>query len=221
MARRAVSGIGMAALVVACAGSPGKNPHDALSAYASALREGRMRDAYDLLSADAKKDIPYESFQRIVRENPSEVQDIASSLGQPAAPPRVTAVVKAPNGEALRLVLEDGAWRVDGAAIDLYGQATPDSALRSFVRAFRNRRYDVLLRLAPDAAREGLDATGLKRSWEGEDRVEMEGLVAAVEASLTSANLEVTGDRATMAFGSGGTVELVREAGLWKVEDLR
>ena len=119
MVRRAVMGIGMAALAVACAASPGKSPRDALSAYANALREGRTHDAYDLLSADAKKDIPYESFERIVRENPSEVRDIAGSLGQPAAPPRVTAVVKAPNGEALRLVLEDGAWRVDGSAVDL------------------------------------------------------------------------------------------------------
>jgi hypothetical protein len=31
----------------------------------------------------------------------------------------------------------------------------------------------------------------------------------------------VTGDRATMAFGSAGTVELVRERGVWKVEDLK
>jgi hypothetical protein len=45
--------------------------------------------------------------------------------------------------------------------------------------------------------------------------------VAAVESSLSTASLEVTGDRATMAFGTGGTVELLRERGLWKVEDLR
>jgi hypothetical protein len=27
------------------------------------------------------------------------------------------------------------------------------------------------------------------------------------------------GDRATMAYGSGGTVQLVREHGAWKIED--
>ena len=38
---------------------------------------------------------------------------------------------------------------------------------------------------------------------------------------LPNAKLDVAGDRATMAFGAGGTVELVRERGVWKVEDLR
>jgi hypothetical protein len=46
-------------------------------------------------------------------------------------------------------------------------------------------------------------------------------LIAAVEAGLPGAKLEVSGDRATMAFGAGGTVELVRERAIWKVEDLR
>jgi hypothetical protein len=212
---------GLLALCAACGAGRPASPQDALGAYSAALREGRSRDAYALLSSDAKKDIPYEAFQRIIRENPDEVMEIGRALARPAAPPRVTAVVKAPNGESLLLVLEDGAWRVDGSAIDLYGQATPEVALKAFVRAFKNRRYDVLLRFVPEAEREGLGAEELRRSWEGEERAELEALVAAVEANLPSSRLEITGDRAAMAFGAGGTVELVREGGIWKVEDLR
>jgi hypothetical protein len=214
----------LATAVFACAcAAQGQSmsPQGALDAYASALRDGRTADAYALLSAEAKKEIPYESFQRIVKENPDEVRAIAQSLASPASPPRVTAVVTAPSGEALLLVYEDGAWRVDGSAIELYGQATPDGALRAFVRAFRNRRYDVLLRFIPDAEREGLGVAELKRAWEGEERAELERLVSAVETALPTARLEVTGDRATMAFGAAGTVELVRERGVWKVEDLK
>lgn len=205
----------------ACGAGRPASPQGALSAYSAALRDGNAREAYALLSTDAKKDIPYESFQRIIQENPSEVTELGRSLAQPAAPPRVTAVVRAPTGESLVLVLEDGVWRIDGSAIDLYGQQTPAAALAAFVRAFKNRRYDVLLRFVPNAEREGLTADGLKRAWEGEERAELEALVAAVEANLDNGHLEVTGDRATMAFGAGGTVELVREDGLWKVEDLR
>lgn len=209
-------------LLGACASSgPARTPEGALSAYSQALREGRTRDAYALLSADAKKDIPYETFQRILRENPEEVKELGRALETRAAPARVTAVVTAPNGEALELVYEDGAWRVDASAIDLYGQSTPAIALRSFVRAFKNRRYDVLLRFVPESEKEGLGVEELRRAWEGEERKELEALVSAVEAGLPTANLEITGDRATMAFGAGGTVELVRERGLWKVEDLR
>jgi len=208
-------------LLSACGASRPASPQEALAAYSAALRAGHAHDAYDLLSVEAKKDMPYESFARIVRENPDEVAEIGRSLGHPAAPPRVTARVKAPNGESLLLVLENGAWRVDGSAIDLYGQTTPESALKAFVLAFKNRRYDVLLRFVPEGEREGLGVEELKRAWEGEERAELEALVAAVEANLPNGRLEVTGDRATMAFGAGGTVELVREGGLWKVEDLR
>jgi len=221
MPRALVAGLSALLVASACATSRPATPEDALSAYARALRNGQAREAYDLLSIEAKKDIPYASFQRILRENPDEAVALGRALSQPAAAPRVTAVVKAPNGEALLLVLEDGAWRVDGSAIDLYGQGTPEVALRSFVRAFKNRRYDVLLRFVPEAEREGLDAKKLESAWAGEEKAELEGLVAAVESSLQAASLEVTGDRATMAFGTGGTVELVRESGLWKVEDLR
>jgi hypothetical protein len=224
MAARNLRVFGMLALCVAgaaCGASRPASPQDALKAYSAALRAGHAREAYDLLSADTKKDIPYEAFQRIIRENPDEVTEIGRSLARPTAPPRVTAVVTAPSGESLLLVLEDGAWRVDGSAIDLYGQGTPEIALKAFVRAFKNRRYDVLLRFVPEAEREGLNAEELKRAWEGEERDELESLVAAVETNLSAAHLEVTGDRATMAFGAGGTVELVRESGLWKVEDLR
>jgi hypothetical protein len=210
------------ALATACASTQEQlSPQQALDRYAAALREGRTADAYALLSTEAKKGIPYESFQRIVRENPDEVREIARSLGNPASPPRVTAVVTAPSGEALLLVYEEGAWRVDGSAIDLYGQSTPEGALHAFVRAFRNRRYDVLLRFIPDAEKEGLGVDELKRAWEGSEREELERLVSAVETALPTARLEVTGDRATMAFGSAGTVELVRERGVWKVEDLK
>ena len=209
------------ALLSACGASRPASPQDALAAYSAALREGRARDAYALLSIEAKKDIPYDSFERIVRENSDEVAEIGRSLAHPAAPPRVTARVKAPNGESLLLVLENGAWRIDGSAIDLYAQTTPEAALNAFVLAFKNRRYDVLLRFVPEAEREGLGVEELKRAWEGEERTELEALVSAVEANLPNGRLEVTGDRATLAFGAGGTVELVREGGLWKVEDLR
>lgn len=200
----------------------GENPDRVLSAYSSALREGRAADAYALLSDDAKKSIPFESFQKILRDNPDEVRELSQSLDRRSGPPRVTATVTAPNGQSVLLVYEAGAWRVDGSAIDLYSQATPESAVLAFVRAFENRRYDVLLRFVPDAERSGLDAEHLRKAWEeGEQRAELERLTQALRAALPTAQFEVLGERATMAYGAGGTVELVREHGLWKLEDLK
>ena len=208
-------------LAGACGSAPpAKGPRETLVDYASLLEQGRVDDAYALLSDEAKKSIPLEAFRRMVKENPEEVKDIAHSLTRPAGPPLVTATVTAPNGDSLLLIYEDGEWKVDGSAIDLYGQATPKAAVVAFIRAFHNKRYDVLMRFVPEGKTEGLDAARLKKAWEGEMREEMEREVQAIEAALPTARFELLGERATMGYGAGGTLALVREAGAWKIEDI-
>ena len=212
----------LAAWLTACSAQRQvQSPQSALDAYAQALAEGNVRGAYDLLSDEAKNSMSFEAFQRMVQENPEEVKDIVRSLERPAGDPLVTATVTTPDGESLLLVYEDGAWRVDGSAIDLYSQATPRQAVTSFIRAFENKRYDVLMRFVPEAMREGLDEKKLKSAWEGEQRAEIERLVQALKAALPTARVEMLGDRATMAYGAGGTVELVQERGVWKVEEFK
>jgi hypothetical protein len=87
------------------------------------------------------------------------------------------------------------------------------------VRAFNNKRYDVLLRFVPESKREGLSAEQLQKAWEGEQRQQVEQLTQALEASLPNVRVEVLGTRATVAYGAGGTVELVHELGAWRIED--
>lgn len=198
-----------------------QGPKETLGEYARALQAGRTDTAYALLSDEAKKQLPYEAFVRMVKDNPDEVRDIATALARPSGPPLVTATVTAPNGESLLLVYEAGAWRVDGSTIDLYSQGSPEAAVRAFIRAFENRRWDVLLRFVPDAKKEGLDAPKLKKAWEGEQKDEMERLTQALAAALPTAKFERIGERATMSYGAGGTVELVREHSLWKIEEFR
>jgi hypothetical protein len=198
-----------------------QTPQSALDAYAQALAEGDVRGAYELLSDEAKNTMSFSAFARMVRENPEEVREIVRSLERPRGDPLVTATVTTPDGEPLLLVYEGGAWRVDGSAIDLYSQATPRQAVTSFIRAFENKRYDVLFRFVPESMREGLDEKKLKSAWEGEQRAEIERLVQALKAALPTARVEMLGDRATMAYGAGGTVELVQERGIWKVEEFK
>lgn len=209
-------------LSLACSKSTSSpHPRGALDAYTDALREGRTRDAYELLSVEAKRTMSFEAFERMVRDNPSELKALLDALERPTADPYVTARITAPDGESLLMVYEDGAWRIDASAVDLFGQRTPEQAVRSFLRAFEGRRYDILLRFVPDAHREGLDAEKLKEAWEGEQKEEMAQLVSALAAGLAEAQVELVGDRATLAYGSGGTVELLREHGSWKIEDFR
>lgn len=212
-----------AGLAMGCGGSAGADPDRVLHEYSLALEGGRAAEAYALLSADSRKSISFEQFQRILKENPEEARELAQSLRRPqAAPPRVTATVTGPDGESsILLVYEQGAWRVDASAIDLYSQRSPEAAVRSFLRAYENRRFDVLLKFVPEDQRGDLTAEELKKSWEGEERTDMDRLTGALKASLPTAKVELFGDRATLAFGAGGSVELVRERGLWKIEDLK
>jgi hypothetical protein len=79
----------------------------------------------------------------------------------------------------------------------------------------------VLLRFVPDAQRGNLSPAALEKAWTGEQREEVERMMGALKAALPTARFELLGERATMAYGAGGTLELVRENGAWKVEDLK
>jgi hypothetical protein len=220
LAQKLVVALGWALLLGCAESRPPATPRDALLSYASALRQGRVEDAYALLSEDAQRELSLEAFKRMVLENPEGMRDIAEQLTRPSGPPQVTATVTTPGGQTLLLVYEDGQWRVDASAIDLYSQADPKRTVASFVRAFDNRRYDILLRFVPERERQGLGEAQLREAWEGEQKQDMQQTVRALEAALPTAEVEQLGERATMAFGAAGTVQLVREHGDWKIEDI-
>jgi hypothetical protein len=211
--------LAVCAVAVGCASSkPAQDPQTVLQSYARALQEGRAEDAYGMLSDDARRGISLEAFKRMLKDDPDEVRDIGRSLERPTAPPVVTATVTGPGGQELSLVLEDGKWRVEATAIDLYAQDSPRHAIQGFVRALERKRYDIIMKYVPESHLEGLDAKKLKEAWEGHDKEEMEQVLAALKQALPTAAIEETGERATMPYGAG-TIQLVREHGLWKIED--
>ncbi len=210
-------------VVAACSGAaPG--PVDTVTAYAQALREGRYGDAYPLLSSSARQGLPYEAFERLARERPDETRALADDYASadPRAP--LTAHLELADGTRVGLFYEEGAWRIDPAALNFYGQQTPREALRSFARAVERERWDVLLRLAPRAVAAQLRMAdhSLRDAWTGpgaeRDRAVLQRLVEALDRGATP---DVTGDRATLIYGEARSyvARLVREDGLWKVED--
>jgi hypothetical protein len=211
------------ALLLACgAGANAATPERALEAYSRSIQRGHLAEAYALLSSEAKKTISFSEFKRMIEENPEQAQELIRAFDRPrAGAAKVTAEVSATDGEPLLLVYENGAWRVDGSAIDLYSQVTPESAARAFVRAVQNKRYDLLLRFVPDSQREGLTLATLRAAWEGEQKQDMAQLIEVLKAALPTAHFELVGERATLALGAGGTMELLREHGAWKVEELK
>lgn len=197
-----------------------QGPSDALRAYARALEDGRADDAYALLSDEARRNLSLEAFRRMVTESPDEVREIARSLARPGSHPLISATVTSSRGETLLLVYEGGAWKIDATSLDIYSQATPRHAIEAFLRAYERKRYDIILRFVPDAHREGLDTEKLQAAWESEEqKSEMLAITTSIRASLPTATIEEVGDRASMAYGKSGVVQLIRENGSWKIED--
>ncbi len=80
------------------------------------------------------------------------------------------------------------------------------------------QRYDVVMRMVPDADREGMSEEQMREAWTGEGQEEIDRLLENLKASL-DAPIEQVGDRATMPYGDRFTAQLVREDGIWKIED--
>ncbi len=213
------------ALAAGCSSGVQQGPSAVLQSYARAIRERRVEEAYAMLSTEARRSLSLDAFRRMVLENPADAEELASALARPAADPVLTATVTTAQGDELVLVYEHGRWRIDGETVDFYGQSTPKQAVRSFLRAFERKRFDVLMRFVPDTKKiaderfPALDEARLKESWEGPQREEMERICQGIKAALPQATFEEYSDRASMGYGSGGTLQLVREHGLWKIEN--
>jgi hypothetical protein len=216
--------VSLALASAACGPSLANSPRGTLRAYADALADGRADDAWNMLSDDTKRTVSKERFREIVKHNREEALDIGKTLARDPGDPYVTAKIPLKNGDVVTMVYEEGKWRVDGAALDFYSQATPRQAIVGFIRAFKKKRWDILVRYTPDAHREGLSPESLAQAW-GEAKPEGKQLgdrLAEIEQALPNAQIEETGDRATLVLsGSGGSVLFVREHGAWKVEDVR
>ncbi|MGE0788747.1 MAG: hypothetical protein AB7S26_23950 [Sandaracinaceae bacterium] len=196
----------------------GRTPDSAVGAFAAALRESRVEDAYALMSDDYRQRVSLDEFRAYFRNYPAEVQQAARALEGRRSAAEEEAIVEYGDSERLRLVRESGEWRVATDLVDFYDRSTPRAALRSFVRAMERRRYDVVLSLIPEADREGMTPERMRESFEGEGREEVERLLANLRASMENP-IEEVGDRATMPYRDRFRVEFVREAGEWRIED--
>lgn len=212
--KRAVVALLLSAL--ACAHKP-EGPAATLQDLGAALARGDLRAAYALTSADFQKRTPYEAFAAGLGTNGADTRALGKRIGEQAArvPPRVD--IQLAQGEPLSLVLEDGRWRVDGPLPEPWGQRTPRAALRTFVRALGERRYDIVLRLVPRRHRVDLTTDKLRQYWESHQE-ETRALLARLQAALNAPIVE-TGDEAHMPYGPEQEVVFLREDGIWRIED--
>jgi hypothetical protein len=195
-----------------------KTPEQTVLAFARALSEGKLEAAYALMSEDYRKRVSLEAWRAQLGASPEEVGEVSHSLSHVRGPAHEEAVLRYGDSGEIRLRKSGDRWLVASDLVSFYDQSSPRAALQAFVRALEHKRYDVVMRLVPNADKEGMTSERIQATWSGEAREELERMLASLQASL-EAPIEIVGNHATMPYGERSRVQFLREDGLWKIED--
>jgi hypothetical protein len=186
--------------LVGCGGVPARDePRETLHALTTALRD---RDASALAVLLGR---PEEEVAAPLAEAPEQLSALADRVD--AAPVEESARVYVVSGERIRVVREDGGWRVDRGLLGAPALARPEDAVLALHDALARARWADLAAVL---------ASGPRAELEDEARRWLEGTrdVDALEVS-------VDGDTATVRTPTGGAIDLVRESGEWRIVELR
>jgi hypothetical protein len=203
--------------LAACGG--GKGPSQTLDRYGDALKRRDFSAAYDMMSSSFRGKVSREDYVRMMRDNTREVGETADRLRGRKGSMEVSAELVYGLGDTMRLVQEDGRWKIATNPLGFYDQSSPKAALRSFIRAYRLERWDVMLRFVPNSYREKMDAKKMQAQFTGPSHEQMENLVNTLEANVDEPIIE-RGNDARMTYGDRYTVQFLKEDGAWKLKDL-
>ncbi len=209
--------LGTLGAATACA--HGGGPENTLDRYGTALKNHDFATAYDLMSSSFRVKVSRDDYVRTMRDNHREVNETAERLRGHKGSVEVSAEFEYGLGDTMRLVQEDGQWKIASYPLGFYDQSTPKAALRSFIRAYRLERWDVMLRFVPNSYREKMDAKKMQVQFTGPSREQMENLINTLEANVDGPITE-RGNDARMDYGDRYTVQFLKEDGAWKLKDL-
>jgi len=193
-------------------------PVDTLRGYSAALSAGDYDAAYALMSEEYRRNHTKEEFQRQLDDSPREVKETARRLQGAYDDIEISAEFRYGLGDRMRLVREEGEWRIASNPIAYYSQGSPRAALRSFLRAYQLKRWDIMLRLVPNEYRERMTAENVRDQFEGARAEEIAVMMNTIEANVDEP-IEEKGATARMKYGGNYEVQFVREDGLWKIKE--
>ncbi|HEY8429968.1 MAG TPA: hypothetical protein VIL20_16410 [Sandaracinaceae bacterium] len=201
--------LALAIALCGCAASPRvEGPERTVRAYAAALSRGDARTAWVLLDDEARRGRTEAEHAALMEQNAGELAAQGEALERATEGERVRARARVPlrSGESVVLVLEDGEWRIEGGVLDAAGLGTPLDAVAAFRRALMRR-----------------DLLGIERVLARQTRAEWEDEVRRLVESTADPDdleVEIQGNRARVRTTGGGSIELVRESGEWRIADV-
>ncbi len=220
---RLVSAASLSLIIMTLGGCP----HPKMDARTTArtfykrLASGKPGQAYDLLDPATSRHVSKQEFEANLSSKTKADRAMYRKL---AADAKLVSsrrlIVRL--GNARKLVLEENGsgWKITSNPFAFYPQDTPRKALRSFLAALQHKRYEILMRFVPRTYRRRMSKKDLVAMFSGKKGQRIRELTEVLIKHL-DAPMEIHGNKATLVYGDGATVTLVREEGVWRIEDIQ
>jgi hypothetical protein len=207
--------LGVVLVVSACGGpaGPASPAASGVRAYVQALHSNDPRDAYALLSGDARKQLSYDEFalawKASDKERAWQAKVLEESLrGNPDVGER--ALISFSDGKLVQLEREGQSWRLESELVSRSRARQPRDAVRLFAEAITGRDITGVLNVLTRRRREGLTK-------------QVEGFVAGIGKRINDRIDQFGNDRAELRWDENGIryrIVLRREDDEWRVDDI-
>jgi hypothetical protein len=207
--------LGFVLLVVACGGASGPSSPAAagVRAYVRALRDNDPREAYALMSAEARKQVSFDEFALAWKQSDKErawqIRVLEDSLkGNPDVGER--ALISFSDGKLVQLEREGRTWRLESELVSRSRAKQPRDAIRLFAEAIAARDITGVLGVLTQRRRDGLTR-------------QVEGFVAGIGKRINDRIDQFGNDRAELRWDENGIryrIVLRKEDDEWRVDDI-
>ncbi len=211
---RSVVAACLAFALAACrsAGGPSTPAADGVRAYVAALKSNDPREAYGLLSTDARRAVSFDEFalswKQSDKERQWQVRVLEESLkGNPDVGER--AQVGYPDGKLVQLEREGRLWRLESELVSRSRAKRPRDAIRLFADAVGQRDVNAALGVLTQRRRDGV-------------MKQVEGFVAGIGKHVNG-TIEEMADRAELRWDENGMryrIVLRKEDDEWRIDDI-
>ena len=185
---------------------------EGVKAYMAALRSKDPGDAYDMMSADAKKRISPAEFALQWKQSEKERAWQAQALEQSGkSNPNVgeRAIVRFSDGKLVQLERESDTWQLESDRVGRSRAKEPRDAIRLFADAVGNRDVTAILGVLTQRRRDGLTK-------------QVQGFITGLGKRIND-RLDQWSDRAELRWDEAGLryrIVLRKEDDEWRVDDI-